>query len=134
MPLITKKHPLATSTVVRRVKDGALVGFIKRIHTEEGWLERYKVDRKLHVATTADGKPRIVRENLAGKYEVITGVPPFIKVRDPKSGKLKLFRRADVIPTPPPAPTPPPDDTKHPAQIKVGGHRYMREDLARKDK
>jgi hypothetical protein len=134
MAIIDHKHPQASSTVVRRLSDGALVGFLKRINTDAGWLERYKTDSShLRVAKTADGKPRVVREEIAGKYEVVTGVPPYIKVKG-KDGKVKLFRRADVIPEELTAAKPTPAVEPPPPQIKVGGRVYVREDQARKAK
>lgn len=132
MAIIDHKHPEANSTVVRNRKTGALVGFLKRINTDEGWIERYRVDHKMRLAQTKDGKPELIRERIGDKYEVISGVPPFIRVKQ-KDGTVKLFRRADVIPDE--AVTPPkPVAAQPPAQIKVGGRVYVREDQARKGK
>ena len=137
MAIIDHNHPEAGSTVVRRLADGQLVGFLKRINTDAGWLERYQVEDGRRVAT-ADGKPQVVREVLAGQYEVVTGVPPYIRVKD-STGHYKTYRRADVIPassaapsTAAPATPAAPAAPTSPPQIKVSGHVYVREDLATK--
>ena len=136
--IIDKNHPKAESTVIRRVKDGTLVPFVVRVNPEEGWFEQNKSNSALQVTAGIDGEVQVVRKKLGDVYEMVTDVPPIIKVRA-KDGKMRIFRRADLVPPLPDpkeaAPCTGCPDTQpasHPPFIKVSGKVYQREDLVGK--